>query len=147
MPLKISPKTAIEQPHNLNRSGATPMTPKALISAIVLTISLSISQALAKPNMSPEQLAKARETASQMKPPVNFDALLDEADRLGVNCEGDLTRKGIIRACENKIKISQSDERIRASKERQAKLDEEYRAKRKELAKIIDETKQIANEK
>jgi hypothetical protein len=110
------------------------MTPKALISAIVLTISLSTSQALAaKPELTPEQLTKARETAAQMKPPIDFDVLLDEANRLGVVCEGDLTRRTLIATCKSKVNS--------------IKLDEEYQQKRKELSRIVNETKQIVNEK
>jgi hypothetical protein len=124
------------------------MIPKALISALVLTISLSTNQALAaKPELIQEQLTKAREIASQMKPPVSFDALLDEADRLGVKCEGDLTRRILIATCKLKVDSVKLDADTARLREENAKLDEAYKAKRKELAKIVDETKQIVNEK
>jgi hypothetical protein len=124
------------------------MNCKALVASIVLASSLfATSEALAKPELTPEQLAKAKETAQQMKPPVDFDALLQEAERLGVECEGDLTRKGKIRVCANYVEIAQSDERIKASKERQAKLDEENKAIRKEIKQTLDEIKQIASQK
>jgi hypothetical protein len=150
------------------------MSSKALIPALVLSVCLS-THAIAKLDMTPEQLTKAREIATQLKPPVDFDALLDEADRLGVVCEGNLTIRANIRTCINGVKIGQSKERQAASKERQAKLDEdinasrqrqakldeenarldeenarldeEYKAKRKELARIVDETKRIADQK
>jgi hypothetical protein len=134
MLLKTPPKTATEQPYNPNRSGANQMSPKALISALILSVSLSASQALAKPEMTPEQLAKARETAALMKPPVDFDALLDEADRLGVVCEGELTIRANIRTCINGVKIAQS-------KERQAKLGADTARLREENEQIEDRLK------
>jgi hypothetical protein len=140
MPLKILLNPAISQPHASTLAGANQMSSKALIPALVLSVCLSTSYAIAKPDMTPEQLTKAREIAVQLKPTVDFDALLDEADRLGVVCEGDLTRRAIIKMCKMDVEIAQS-------KERQAKLDEEYNASRERTAKILEETKRIANQK
>jgi hypothetical protein len=46
-----------------------------------------------------------------MKPPVDFDAMLDEAGRLGVVCEGDLTRRAILKMCKLDVETAQSRER------------------------------------
>jgi hypothetical protein len=114
------------------------MNYKALIASIFLVSSLFVGEALAKPDLTPEQLARARETAQQMKPPVDFDALLQEADRLGIECEGDLTRRAIIKMCKLDVETSQSKERQIQSKERQAKLDAEN-AKLDEEYKVAEE--------
>jgi hypothetical protein len=130
------------------------MTTKPLITALALAISLYASQALARPDLTPEQLAKAKETASQMNPPIDVDEMLKEADRLGVECEGDLTLRYKIKMCYLRVDTAQSKEwieaskkRQEASKERQAKLDEENAKLDEETAKILKETKQIAKEK
>jgi hypothetical protein len=124
------------------------MSPKALISALILsTTSLLASQALARPDMTPEQLTKAREVASQMKPPVDFDALLAEADRLDVECKGDLTKRIVIKTCKGYVETAQIKEDTQASRERQAKLDKEIEALEKEIANNIEEAKQIARQK
>ncbi len=130
---------------------------------------------MARPDLTPEELAKAQEIASQMNPPVDINTLLDEAERLGVECKGNLTLRPMIKACSNKVETAQMDEDIQASKERvvaidediqaskvrvvasqerQAKLDEdnarldkEYQAMGQELKQILDETKQIASQK
>ena len=79
------------------------------------------TEAMARPDLTPEELAKAQEIASQMNPPVNINTLLDEAERLGVDCKGNLTLRPMIKACSNKVDTAQMDEDIQASKERQAK--------------------------
>ncbi|GHU21244.1 hypothetical protein FACS189475_10440 [Betaproteobacteria bacterium] len=103
------------------------MNSKTLIASILLASSLYTGLALASPDLTPEQLAKAKETASQMKPPVDFEAMLKEADRLGVECQGNLTIRAIIKACLNGIEIAQS-------KERQAKIEERLVKKVNDLA-------------
>jgi hypothetical protein len=75
------------------------MYAKSLVVSTILASSLFTAQAQARPDLTPEQLAKARETASQMKPPVDFDALLNEADRLDVECKGDLTNRIVLKTC------------------------------------------------
>ena len=97
------------------------------------------SFALAGPDLTPEQRTKAREVASQLKPPVDFDALLAEADRLGVICEGNLTIRGNIKTCINGVKIAQS-------KERQAKLDAESARLDEENARLDEEAIRMINE-
>ena len=107
---------------------------KALvIPALFASGLLASNQALARSDMTPEQLAKARTSASQLNPPVDFDALMDEADKLGVKCEGDLTLRYKIKMCSLKVD--------------NAKLDEEYKAMGKEIKRTLDETKQIVKEK
>ena len=124
------------------------MTYKTLIATILIASSLAVAgEVQAKPDMTAEQLAKARETAQQMKPPVDLDALFTEADRLGVKCEGDLTTRIVIKTCKGNVEIAQSKERQAQSKERQAKLREDNQKLREEIADIVDETKRIANEK
>jgi hypothetical protein len=91
--------------------------------AVLLSASsfLVASQALAdRLNLTPEQLAKARESASQLNPPVDFDAMLDEVDRLGVECTGDLTRKARIIICGQRInnaKLDAENARLKADTE------------------------------
>jgi len=125
---------------------------KALMSAVMISSSVLVaSNALAKPNMTEEQLEKAKVTASQMKPPVDFIAMLDEADKFGVECKGNLTIRANIRACLNGISIAQSKERqaaltsegerLRAEGER---LDAENDALREDIVKIVQDTKQMA---
>lgn len=82
-----------------------------------------------------------------MKPPVDFDALLDEADRLGVACTGNFTLRPIIKTCSNKVETAQMEEDIQASKKRQVKLDEEYEAMGQEIKATLDETKEIMSKK
>jgi hypothetical protein len=86
---------------------------KAFVVPVLLASSLLANgQAQAEHKLTPEQLIKARQSASQLNPPVDFDALIKEADRLGVECTGDLTRKarGII--CGQKVENAQIQERI-----------------------------------
>jgi hypothetical protein len=87
------------------------MTPKALISALVLAISLSASQALA---LTPEELVKAQELGSQLNPPVDIAELLAEAKKYGVEC--DPTNKLRIRSCQTRIKTAISRARTEALK-------------------------------
>jgi hypothetical protein len=96
----------------------TQMNSKTLIASILLASSLFTGQALASPDLTPEQLAKAKETASQMKLPMDFEAMLKEADRLGIKCEGDLTRRAIIRMCYLGVDTAQSKEEQKQIEER-----------------------------
>jgi hypothetical protein len=124
------------------------MNCKALLASIVLASSLFVtSEALAKPDLTPEQLAKARETAQQMKPPVDFDALLQEADRLGVECQGNFALRPIMNTCKNNVEIAQSKERQAQSKERQAKLDEEYKVTEERLKRKVSDLADQADKK
>jgi len=125
-------------------SEATKMNLKALAA---LALFLASSQALAeKPNLTPEQLAKAREAAAQLNPPVDFDKMLDEVDRLGVECTGDLTRKARIHICGQKIENAQLKEenaRLKADTEAtQARIDKID----KENAELIREIQQRIKE-
>ncbi|GHU32857.1 hypothetical protein FACS189497_14580 [Betaproteobacteria bacterium] len=89
------------------------MNTKALAASLFLVSSLlATGEALAKHDLTPEQLAKARETASKLNPPVDFDVLMNEADRLGVECTGDLTRGVRIAICEKKINNAKKQENI-----------------------------------
>ena len=136
-PTETRTEDALDGSKNAQRAISTPNMPKAvrnaqmtyqtLITSILLSSSLFLpNQALARPDMTPEQLAKARELATQIKPPVDFDALLDEADRLGVDCSKlNLTIRANIKTCRDAVEIAQMDEEIKASKEREAQLREE----------------------
>jgi hypothetical protein len=126
----------------------------ALVAAALLLSTLSASPALAKPEMSAEQLAKAREIAAKMNPPVDFDTMLAEADRLGVECQGNLTIRANIKTCLNNIEIAQSKERVTkldeetaVLREKNKKLDEEYKASQERTKKMLEEMKEIAKEK
>ena len=131
----------------IKATGENQMSVKPVITALIMSATLfTASFALAGPDLTPEQLAKAREVASQMKPPVDFDALLAEADRLSVDCEGDLTRRAIIKMCKFDVETAQSKERIEASKERQAKLDEEIEASKERQAKLDAESARLDEE-
>jgi hypothetical protein len=159
MSLKKTSKPAtnrLHSPNHANHAGASPMTPKALISALVLSVSLSVSQALA---LTPEELAKAQELGSQLNPPVDIAELLAEAGKYGVEC--DPTSKNRIRICKQEIEIEASKARteanyaeIEASKARtQANYEEAARLKAesdrldKENAELIRELHRIIDEK
>ena len=121
---------------------------KVLLSALILSVSMSASDALAKTNLSEEQLAKAREVASQMKPPVDFDQMILEAEKLGIECgDKDLTKRPFIRSCMNRIETAKLDEEITASKERQAKLDEEIATIETEMKQQLSEIASQAEQK
>ncbi|MDR0717189.1 MAG: hypothetical protein LBF50_07225, partial [Azoarcus sp.] len=99
-------------------------------------------------NLTPEQLAKARESASQLNPPVDFDAMLDEVDRLGVECTGDLTRKARIIICGQKIENTKKQENIdrlkadtEATKARTEQIHKENAILIKQLQQQIKENK------
>jgi hypothetical protein len=117
-----------------------------VVSAFLASTLFAANQALAdKPKLTPEEFAKAEKLASQIKPPVDLKALLDEVDRLGVKCEK-FNLKAYIKNCSNKVEIAQSkerqailDEEIKASRERQAKLDEDTRKKINDLADKADQ--------
>jgi hypothetical protein len=163
MSLKIPSKPAINQPHAPKLSGASQMSPKALIAALVLSVSLSVSQALA---LTPEELTKAQEIGSQLTPPVDIAELLAEAEKYGIEC--DPTTKNRIRICKQRIENAQIDveieatkAEIEASRERteasrvrtQVNLEEAERLKadtertRQENAELIRELQQIIDEK
>ena len=130
----------------------TQMELKKLVATVVLSSTLALAPtAEAKPNMTEEQLAKAREVASKLNPPVNFDEMLIEADRLGVEC-GDinLTLRGNVRTCVNRIKIAQGkeeiaklDEEILASQARQAESENRLR---QNIAELANEAEQKLNQ-
>jgi hypothetical protein len=96
-----------------------------VVSAFLASTLFAANQALAdKPKLTPEEFAKAEQLASQIKPPIDLKALLDEADRLGVKCEK-FNLKAYIKTCSSKVEIAQADEEIKAADERIKKLDEE----------------------
>ncbi|MDR1988245.1 MAG: hypothetical protein LBQ24_05990 [Candidatus Peribacteria bacterium] len=110
------------------------MNVKAFVAVILSASALLVAApALAdRPNLTPEQLAKARESARQLNPPVDFDAMLEEVDRLGVECTGDLIKRIEIHLCRQKI----SNAKIKADTE----------ATRKENATLIREIQQRIKE-
>jgi len=127
--------------NRIKATGENQMSVKPVITALIMSATLfTASFALAGPDLTPEQLAKARETAQNMKPPVDFDALLVEADRLDVECTGDLSRKVRIEICAGNVEIAQS-------KERQAKLDEESARLDEEAIRMINELSDKAEQK
>ena len=122
-----------------------------LMTSVLLSGILVAGEVQARPNMTEEQLAKAREVALQLKPPVDFDAMLIEAEGLGVEC-GDinLTLRPNVRTCINRIKIEQSkrrqavlDEEILASQTRQVQIEAEMR---QQLADLASEAEQKLNQ-
>jgi hypothetical protein len=123
---------------------------KTLVAVLLSASSFLVaSQALAdRPNLTPEQLAKARESASQLNPPVDFDAMLDEVDRLGVECTGDLTRKARIIICGKDIENARikadteaTKARTQAIKAENVRLDQETAEHIRELQRRIKENK------
>jgi septal ring factor EnvC (AmiA/AmiB activator) len=95
------------------------MTAQALLSALVLSAGLSVTgEVLAGNELSPEQLAKAREAARQLTPPVDFDALMKKVDQFGVECTGDLTRKVRIDICTDKVKNAKTEADTQATRAR-----------------------------
>lgn len=126
------------------------MDTKALVASVLFASSLFASgQALAGNNdLTPEQLAKARESASQLNPPVDFDAMIKEANRLNVECTGDLTRKVRIHICGQDIEIAKKQERIDKKQANIDRLKADTEKTRKENAELIREAQQrIKNNK
>jgi len=124
---------------------AEQMNTKTLVTSILFASSLFVSgQALAdKPNMSQEQLTKARAAAAQLNPPVDFDAMIKEADSLNVECTGDLTRKARIIICGQKIENAQiqaENARIKADTEATKARTEQLR---KENARLDEENAEL----
>jgi hypothetical protein len=121
---------------------------KTLVAVLLSASSiLAASQALAdRPNLTPEQLAKARESASQLNPPVDFDAMLDEVDRLGVECTGDLTRKARIIICGQDIEIAKKQKNIDRLKAENARLKADTEKTREENAVLIRQIQQRIKE-
>ncbi|MDR2788818.1 MAG: hypothetical protein LBD06_10790 [Candidatus Accumulibacter sp.] len=107
---------------------------KTLVAVVLSASSLLVtSQALAdRPNLTPEQLAKARQSASQLNPPVDFDAMLDEVDKLGVECTGDLTRKARIIICGQRIENAKLKADTEATRAKNAELIKEIQRRIKE---------------
>ena len=116
---------------------------KILLSVLTLSISISASDALAKPNMTDEQLAKAREVASKLNPPIDFDAMIIEADRLGVECEGDLTRRAVIKMCKMDVDTALLDEETARLREENTEIEARLRAK---INALSDSAEQKLNE-
>lgn len=118
-----------------------PMSLKTLIASVLLSSSLLLAgEAYARPNMTDEELAKAKETAGQLKPPLDLDALFDEADRLGVICEGDLSDRVILKTCKLKVERAQIAENTTI-------LQAQNKEKEAELMKEFDALIQKTNEK
>jgi hypothetical protein len=145
--LKNALKAAINSSNTVKEQAK--MTAKPIISALVaLAISLfASSQALARPDLTVEQLTKAREIAKNFDPPIDFDELLKEANRLGVECDGNLTLMYKIKMCMLDVDTAQSEERQAKLDDENRKLDEENKALRKEIKRTLDETKQMAKGK
>jgi len=101
----------------------------------------------ARPDFTEEELAKARKAASETKYPIDFDTLMDEMDRLGVECEGDLTNWAWIRICSLKIEAAQHDEKIEASKKRVEESKKRQEATRQETIRLINEAADTAERK
>ena len=72
---------------------------------------LPLSSKAEAPTMTQEELTKAREVASQIKPPVDFDLMMAEAKRLGVECGNKFEYKYQIKTCSLKVDNAQIDER------------------------------------
>lgn len=124
------------------------MNLKAIIAALLLSSTIfASSYALAESDLTPEQLTKARETAARMKPPVNLDELLLEADRLSADCTGDLSRKVIMKICVGNVEIAQSKERQAILDEENTRLDTENARLDEEAIKMINELSDKAEQK
>lgn len=115
--------------------------------AIITGLLLFTSQAYSRPAFTQEELTKARKAASTAKHPIDFDKLMDEADRLGIECEGDLTKWVWINICNIQVDTAQSEERseqsrvrIEESKKRQGQID-------RETIRLINEAADIAEKK
>lgn len=119
------------------------MAPRTLLTATLIVSSFLVSsQAFAgRPNLTPEQLTKARESASQLNPPVDFDAMLDEGDRLDVECTGDLTRKARIIICGQKIENAQIKVDTEVKRVRNREIDKENAELIREIQQRIKENK------
>jgi hypothetical protein len=116
---------------------------KTLVAVLLSASSfLAASQALAdKPTLTAEQLAKARESASQLNPPVDFDAMLEEIDTLGVECKGNLIKRIEIHLCRQKIENAKKQKNIDRLEAENARLDKETAKHIRELQRRIRENK------
>lgn len=122
-----------------------PLKPStSILASAIIPIALSFvfitTSSYSRPNFTEEQLTKARKAASEAKYPVDFDALMDEADRLDLECEGDLTDWFWIKMCKLDVEGAQAREWIEKSKKRQE-------ATRKETIRLINEAADIAEKK
>lgn len=132
-PLPLDTQNAIPKENKETKMKLTTLATSVLISSALVA-----GSAQARPNMTDEELTKARHTASQLKPAINLDELLDEADRLGVICDGDLGHRVVLKTCAGNVKIAQSRERQAKLDEDNAKLDQELKDKVNALAKSVD---------
>lgn len=123
-------KTAIKE---------TKMKLTTFVASVLLSSSLLATDVQAKPDMTEEQLEKARKTALSLKPPVDFDELMSEAERLGVDCKGELSHRVVLKTCKLNVESAQS-------RERQAKLDRDIEGLRKENAMLDAELKKRVDE-
>jgi hypothetical protein len=93
------------------------MNVKVLLSVLVFFAGVSVAgEVLARNELSPEQWARAREAARQLTLSVDFDALMKEVDRFGVECTGDLTRKVRIDICTDKVKNAKTEADTQATR-------------------------------
>jgi preprotein translocase subunit SecD len=123
------------------------MKKSLVVTALLASSLLASNQALAaKPELTQEQLTKARASASQLNPPVNFDALMEEADRLNVECTGDLTRKARIIICGQDVENARIKIDTEARKARIQAIEADTEATRKENTRLIREIQQRVKE-
>jgi hypothetical protein len=123
------------------------MKKSLVVSAFLASSLFASSQALAaKPELTPEQLTKARESASQLNPPVDFDTLMKEANSLGVECTGDLTRKARISICVDDVKIAKTKADTEMTKTEIQAIKADTEKTRKENAELIKQVQQRIKE-
>lgn len=121
---------------------------KSIFIVILTACLLALApQAHSRPAFTKEELAKARKAASEAKHPIDFDAVMDEADRLGIECEGDLTTWGWIEICRTKVSAAQARERTAASKKRVVESRKRQEAMRNETIRLINEAADKAEKK
>ena len=120
-----------------------------IVSAAAFAICLLFygSPAGSRPSFTEAELTKARNAASTAKYPIDFDKLMDEADRLGVECEGDLTDYIWIRMCSIDVDSAQVRERTAASKRRIEESKKRQEVIRRETARLIIEAADMAEKK
>ncbi len=113
------------------------MSLKAVIASILLSSSLFITSEAQAHDYTPEQVAKAQELANTMKTPVDIEALLAEADKLGVEC--DISTRIRIGSCETKIETEQSKRRTAILQAENERLDQENAELMREAQKLARE--------
>jgi hypothetical protein len=73
----------------------------------------------------PQDMEKARNAGLGLNPPLDVDALFQEAEDLGVECLGDLTARFRLEICRNRVEAARSRGEAARNLEDAARIEEE----------------------